>query len=88
MISIREVFLTDDIKSIDTITDSERMNLNVYLLDHFGFAFKDIYSEEFNDALKNAIMHSKKSIDIPIHIKKTINRNRDSYAEAVIFQKV
>ena len=86
MISIHEVFITDEIKSIDSITEQERMNLNAYLLDHFYLAFKDIHSEAFNSVLKNAIMHSAKSIDIPIQMVKIVNKNKDSYEDFVIFQ--
>ena len=88
MISIREVFLKDKINSIDDITDQERRNLNVYLLDHFSLGFKDIYSESFNTALQKAIMQSVKSIDIPIQIVKIINNNNDLFIDNVIFQDV
>lgn len=88
MISIHEVFLTAKIDSIDDITDPERMNLNAYLLDHYSLGFKDIYSEDFNAVLQNAIMRSVKSIDIPIQMVKIINNDKESYSDAVIFQKV
>ena len=88
MISVREVFLKNEINSIDEITDPERMNLNAYLLDHYSLGFKDIHSEAFNNALQNAVMHSAKSIDIPIQIVKTVNRNKASFRDDVIFQEV
>ena len=73
MISIREVFLRKEVNSIDDITDQERMNLNVYLLDHYSLGFKDIYGEDFNAVLEKAIMRSEKSIDIPIQMVKIVN---------------
>lgn len=88
MISIREVFLKDYIDSIDDISEAERVNLNVYLLDHYSLGFKDIYSESFNITLQNAIMLSAKSIDIPIQIVKIINKNKESFKDSVIFQEV
>ena len=88
MISIHEVFLKDKIDSIDDITDQERRNLNVYLLDHFSLGFKDIYGESFNTTLQKAIMQSVKSIDIPIQIVKIINNNKDLFMDNVIFQDV
>ena len=88
MISIREVFLKEEINSIDDITDQERMNLNAYLLDHFSLGFNDVYSESFNTVLQDAIMRSVKSIDIPIQILKIVNKNKELYKDAVIFQKV
>ena len=88
MISIGEVFLKEEINSIDDITDQERMNLNAYLLDHFSLGFKDVYSESFNAVLQDAIMRSVKSIDIPIQMVKIINKNKESFKDAVIFQQV
>lgn len=88
MISIREVFLKEEINSIDDITDQERINLNIYLLDHFSLGFKDVYSESFNAVLQDAIMRSVKSIDIPIQMVKIINKNKESFKDAVIFQQV
>lgn len=88
MISIHEVFLREEIKSADSITDQERMNLNAYLLDHYGLAFKDIHSDSFDFALKKAIILSKKSIDIPIHIVKTAKNDRDSFRYSVIFGEI
>ncbi len=88
MISIREVFLKEEINSIDDITDQERMNLNAYLLDHYSLGFKDVYSESFNTVLQNAIMHSVKSIDIPIQMVKIVNENKESFKDSVIFQEV
>lgn len=64
------------------------MNLNAYLLDHYSMGFKDIHSEAFNAALQNAIMRSAKSIDIPIQIVKTVNKNKESYSDDIIFQDV
>jgi hypothetical protein len=86
MISIREVFLKEQINSIDDITEQERMNLNAYLLDHFSLGFKDVYSEPFNTVLQNAIMRSVKSIDIPLQMVKIINKDKESFKDAVIFQ--
>lgn len=88
MISIREVFLKEEINSIDDITDPERMNLNAYLLDHFSLGFKDVYSESFNTVLQDAIIRSVKSIDIPIQMVKIVNNNKESFKDAVIFQQV
>ena len=88
MISIGEVFLKEEINSIDDITDQERINLNIYLLDHFSLGFKDVYSESFNTVLQDAIMRSVKSIDIPIQMVKIINKNKESFKDAVIFQQV
>ena len=88
MISIHEVFLTDEIRSINSISEQERRNLNAYLLDHYSMAFKDIHSEAFNAALKKAIINSAKSINIPIHIVKIVNSDKDSFKDTVIFQEV
>ena len=67
------MFLRKEVNSIDDITDQERMNLNVYLLDHYSLGFKDIYGEDFNAVLEKAIMRSEKSIDIPIQMVKIVN---------------
>ncbi len=88
MISIREVFLKEEINSIDDITDQERMNLNAYLLDHYSLGFKDIHSEDFNTVLQSAIMRSVKSIDIPIQMVKIVNNHKESFKDTVIFQEV
>ena len=88
MISIHEVFLKDEMNSIDEITEQERINLNAYLLDHYSLGFKDIDSEAFNTILENAIMRSVKSIDIPIQMVKIINNNKKNYMDEVIFQEV
>lgn len=88
MISIREVFLKEEMNSIDEIREQERMNLNAYLLDHYNMGFKDIHSEAFNTILENAIMRSVKSIDIPIQMVKIINNDKESYSDDVIFQEV
>lgn len=88
MISIREVFLRKEVNSIDDITDQERINLNVYLLDHYSLGFKDIYGEDFNAVLEKAIMHSAKSIDIPIQMVKIVNNNKESFKTTVLFQQV
>lgn len=88
MISIREVFLKEEINSIEDITDQERMNLNVYLLDHYSLGFKDVYCEDFNAVLEKAIMRSEKSIDIPIQMVKIVNKNKESFKTTVLFQQV
>ena len=88
MISIHEVFLREEIKSVDSITDQERMNLNAYLLDHYGLAFKDIHSDSFDFALKKALIRSKKSIDIPIQIIKTVKNDSDYFRDSVIFREI
>lgn len=88
MISIREVFLKEEINSIDDITEQERMNLNAYLLDYFSLCFKDVYSKACNTVLQNAIIRSVKSIDILLQMINVINKNKESFKDAVIFQQV
>ena len=88
MISVNEVFLMDDISSIEDLTEQERKNMNVYFLDHYGFAFADIHSEAFEEAVKMAIMQPCKRKDILIKIVRDVMDKREAYGDAVIFHDV
>ena len=88
MISVNEVFLADEISSIEDLTEQERKNMNVYFLDHYGFAFADIHGEAFEEAVKRAIMQPCKRKDILIKMVRDVMDNRDDYGDEVIFHDV
>lgn len=85
MISVNEVFLSNSISSIEDLNEQERKNMNAYFLDHYGFSFKDIHGEAFEDAVKDAIMQPCKSRDILIKVMRRVMGNRDAYGDEVIF---